>query len=101
MGETQKLRVVMDVINSWRFPKVNAWVERFKKAHANAVEEHGKPPLISGAGARSRLLQSDFMELEGSVDLCDPLKLKKGQMVEIRPTDFGSTHSDIGQLVSL
>lgn len=101
MGESADGSCDEDVINSWRFPKVNAWVDRFKQAHSQAVEEHGKPDSISGEDAKTKILAADFTELEGNVDMCDPMKLSKGQMVEIRPTDFGSTHSDRGRLVSL
>jgi glutathione S-transferase len=101
MGDSAEDSCDEDVINSWRFPKVNAWVERFKEAHAKALEKHGRPEVISGREAKTRILGSDFMELEGKVDLCDPTNLKRGQLVEVRPTDFGSTHADRGRLVSL
>lgn len=101
MGESADGSCDEDVINSWRFPKINAWVERFKQVYAKAVKEHGKLDIISVEDAKSRILESDFAELEGNVDLCDPMDLTKGQLVEIRPTDFGSTHVDRGQLISL
>jgi glutathione S-transferase len=101
MGDSADESCEEDVINSWRFPKVNAWVDRFKQAHATAIENSGKPELTSGDDAKRRILACNFTELDGTVDLCDPLNLTKGQMIEVRPTDFGSTHADRGELVSL
>ena len=44
---------------------------------------------------------SGFAEAEGEVDSNDPTGLKKGQVVEVWPTDTGFNHKDKGSLVAL
>ena len=47
------------------------------------------------------VVQAEYYEPEGNVDIGDPLGLKKGQDVESWPIDSGSRHHDQGRLVSL
>jgi len=65
------------------------------------VEVKGRPEIISSEDAIKRIMQSGFSELDGTVDTCDPLHLKKGQPVEIRPIDFGFSHADQGEVISI
>ena len=84
-----------------RYPKVYAWVARFQDALANATKANYQPPALTGVEMLELIAESDYAELEGEVDTGDPLGLKKGQEVEIWPTDSGVNHRDQGKLVSL
>ena len=89
-----------DLISETLFPKVNAWVERFREAVEAATKKNGKAELMSDKDAIDTIVSSDYFVPEGQVDL-DPLHLKKGQMVDISPVDSGSSHHDKGELISL
>lgn len=90
-----------------QFPKVHAWVQRFRSATQKAAEANpGAGPIDEGEEAEdsivSRILASDFTEPESPVvDESDVLGLKKGQKVSVAPVDFGFTHKDEGNLVGL
>ncbi|EXJ70022.1 uncharacterized protein A1O5_07095 [Cladophialophora psammophila CBS 110553] len=90
-----------DVISASEFPKTFAYVDRFRKAMAKKQEQNGVPEELSSEETIERILASDCFEPEGSVDPLDPLRLKKGQMVEIWPVESGFTHHDKGELVSI
>ena len=90
-----------DVINDEVFPKTFDYVSRFRKAMAAKEEQNGRPQELSAEDAIKRILASDFFEPEGSIDPGDPLRLKKGQKVEIFPIDSGFTHHDKGEVVSI
>ncbi|KAL2053688.1 hypothetical protein ABVK25_005992 [Lepraria finkii] len=83
------------------YPKVYAWIDRFKDALAKAKSSAPKPTTLKGAEAVKHITQADFAEPEGQVDSNDPLGLKKGQDVESWPIDSGFMHHDRGRLVSI
>ncbi|OAG41866.1 hypothetical protein AYO21_03869 [Fonsecaea monophora] len=89
-----------DVINPTLFPKTFAYVDRFRKVIADKSRP-SVPAAVSSDEAIDLILTSDFFEPEGTVDPLDPLKLKKGQLVEVFPVDSGFTHHDKGELVSI
>lgn len=60
-----------------------------------------KPKQLEGATAAKQILSSSFAEGEGGVPSTDPQKLRKGDHVELYPTDSGFNNKDHGQLVSL
>jgi glutathione S-transferase len=88
-------------IDKKQFPKTFAYVDRFADALAKKQQENGKPERLSDEEAIRTILDSEFFEPEGGVDEGDPLKLKKGQLVEIFPIDSGFNHHDKGELVSI
>jgi glutathione S-transferase len=90
-----------EVISEEQFPKTFAYVHRFRNAMATKQAQNGMPETLSAAKAVERILASDFFEPEGTIDPRDPLKLQKGQWVEIWPVESGFTHHDRGQLVSI
>lgn len=90
-----------DVISEPHFPRVYAYVERFRQAIEDAQSKSGEPIILSSDDAIKRILESDYWEKELTVDELDPLKLRKGQMVKVFPSDYGSGHQDVGKLVSL
>lgn len=91
-----------NVINATAYPRTFAYVERFRAAiAAKSAQNDNKPVELSPDETIRRILESDFFEPEGRVDPQDPLKLSKGQAVEIWPVDSGFTHHDKGELVSI
>lgn len=90
-----------DYISANHFPKVFAWIARFQKATKVAASKAGKPKSLSGQEAVDQISKSDFAEPESSVDADDPTGLKKGQEIEVWPTDSGFNNKDSGQLVGL
>ncbi|KAL2043980.1 hypothetical protein N7G274_003500 [Stereocaulon virgatum] len=89
------------VVSKEKYPKVYAWIDRFNAAIASAKSSAPKPATLKGAEAVKHVMQADFAEPEGQVDVNDPLGLKKGQDVESWPVDSGFKHHDRGRLVSI
>jgi glutathione S-transferase len=83
------------------YPNVFAWLERYKAFVGKIHEQDGRSPTISVDDAEKQVLSSDFGEPEGEVDPLDPLQFKKGQLVEMFPTDSGMNHHDSGELVAI
>ena len=83
------------------YPRTHAWIKRFSAAVDKAKSSVPKPVTLKGVEAVEHILQANFAEAEGEVDEKDPLGLKKGQEVEVWPTDTGFKHKDRGTLVAL
>lgn len=83
------------------YPNVFAWLARYKDAVAKAHEKNGRAKTVSIEDTIETVLNSDFAENERDVDPSDPLQLRKGQLVEMWPTDSGMNHHDTGKLVSI
>lgn len=90
-----------DVVNEQQFPRTFAYVDRFAKALTTKQKDNGEPKRLSDEETLRMIFDSDFFEPEGIVDERDPLKLKKGQMVEIWPVESGFNHHDKGELLSI
>lgn len=92
-------------ISEAKFPKVFAWMERFKSTAEKSVEELGQLTTLTGEEAAKLILSSEYHEADGNIDETDVLvqhqKLKKGQLVKMWPTDTGSNHKDLGELVGV
>lgn len=88
-------------ISASQFPKVFLWIERFDKSVSAAAQKAGKPQSLKGLAAMSKVVSSEFVEAEGSVDEDDPSGLKKGDLVEVWPIDSGFRNKDRGALVKL
>jgi hypothetical protein len=88
-------------ICSETFPKVFAWMDRFRKVERAAAEKLGKPKTIKGPEALRVSSSSDFAESEGEVDLKEPSGMRKGQEIEVWPIDSGFSNKDRGKLVKL
>ena len=89
------------LVSEQQFPKVYAWIQRFRAALKAAKSSAPKTVTLKGAEATTAILNSDFAEPSGSVDANDALGLKAGTEVQLYPTDSGFTHRDQGQLVAL
>jgi len=90
-----------DYISAEQFPKAFAWIDRFSKAVKAAATKAGKPKTLQGTEAVNQISKSDYAEPESLVDASDPTGLKKGQEIEVWPSDSGFNHKDRGKLVGL
>ncbi|KKZ59040.1 hypothetical protein EMCG_00908 [[Emmonsia] crescens] len=91
-----------DIFTEARYPKVFAWMARFRKTAAEATSAlPTKPQTLSGEQVLESLIAADFVEPEGNVDKYDALKFQKGQDVVVWPTDNGYNYKDSGELVAL
>lgn len=88
---------------SWKqqFPKLYAWIARFKGALNDSKATAPKPVTIKGPDAAKFVNRASFAEAEGDVDSNDPLGLTKGADIEFWPIDSGFSHHDRGKLVKL
>lgn len=90
------------VISKTQFPKVFAWIARFKHAIEAAREAGPKAVKVKGSEVLEYITgKAKFAESIGEVDANDPLGLKAGDEVEIWPHDSGFSHKDRGRLVTL
>jgi hypothetical protein len=89
------------VITEREFPRVWAWLGRYIDFVAKVREKDGRAETISDEDAVRQILGSELEGDGGEVDGKDPLGLRKGERVEMWPTDSGMNHHDKGRLVSL
>lgn len=87
-----------------RFPRVFSWIERFQAAVREA--KSGEVKTLSGEEAAAAIRTAClFEESQVGVDETEPivraLGLKRGDMVEVWPTDSGAGHRDRGRLVGI
>ena len=90
-----------ELFSAKTFPKVFAWIDRFNAAVADAKKRVPKPTTLKGNAATERVLNAKFVEEDIGVNASDPVKLTKGQQVEVWPTDSGVRHHDRGSLIGL
>lgn len=89
------------IISEKQYPKVFAWIGRFRQAIANAKAIAPKPMRLKGADAIKKILAAGFAEADEALDSNDPTGLQRGEDVQVWPTDSGFLHKDRGRLVSL
>ena len=88
------------VVSEKQFPKVCAWIQRFR-ATLEAAKSAGPAPVsLKGPEAVKLIISSEFAEPNGGVSENDPLSFREGTEVEIYPTDSGFMHHDRGRLVT-
>jgi hypothetical protein len=63
--------------------------------------KNGRAAVISEEKTVKRILNADSIELEGEVDPADLLRLKKGRVIEMWPTDSDMNRHDKGALLSI
>lgn len=90
-----------NLISGELFPKTWAWMDRFEAATKAAGQKMGKAKTVKVDEAVRLTEEGRFAEEEGSVESEDPSLLKKGDVVEVWPTDTGFNHHDRGSLVKL
>lgn len=89
------------VISGVQFPKVFAWIQRFKDALQEAKASGPKQVKVSGEEVVEYMQHAKFAESVGEVAANDPLGLKPGDEVEVFPIDTGSANRDRGTLLTL
>jgi hypothetical protein len=88
-------------ISENQFPKVFAWVGRFKEALQQAKAGGPKPVRIKVDELIKHMAGSVFFEPVGEIDAHDPTALKAGDEVTVWPIDSGFKHRDTGKLLGL
>jgi len=89
------------IISPTQFPKVFAWISRFRDALKQTKSSGFKPTTLSGDDVVKYMQDARFVESAGEVDVNDPLGLRAGEEVEVWPIETGFTHRDRGTLLSL
>lgn len=86
------------------YPRVFAWIDRFRAA-LDAAKVQNKPRTLSGEEAAAEIIRAAWHEAQTVVDAHDfeaaDMGFRKGDVVTVGPTDFGSSCRDAGSLVSL
>jgi hypothetical protein len=90
-----------DLISAKVFPKVFAWLDRYRAAIEKAKSSASEPTKLDGESAASNILRSDLGLSRVSVDDHDPTGLNEGEEVEMYPADWLTEHRDRGRLVGL
>jgi hypothetical protein len=88
-------------ISANQFPKVFAYVERFKGALKAARARAPRPVTLTQEQLLRHMATARFHEPVGEVDANDPTGLRAGDLVTTWPTDSGSAHRETGTLLSL
>lgn len=88
------------------FPKVWAWIDRFKAAYDAAKEKNAsKVTNVKGPDAVKAVATDKYHDADGDFDETDfdvkAFGLKKGDTVSLGPTDYGAAHRDKGKLLSI
>ena len=89
------------VVSEERYPGVWKWLERYIGKVEEVRKVDGRMGTVSDEETIEKILGAGFAEEEGKIDEVDPLKLKKGQVVEMWPVDSGMNHHEKGELVSI
>lgn len=90
-----------ELVSEKQYPKVFAWLARYRAAREKAKAATPKPTILEGQDAANVIFGSEFAESESFVDESDPLGLKEGDQVEVYPADWGTEYRDGGKLVGL
>ncbi|KAM5352465.1 hypothetical protein ACJ41O_005188 [Fusarium nematophilum] len=87
------------------YPRVYAWVRRFQGAVSAAKRRNGQPATLTGEEAARLIQGTTFSETVRGIDAEDPVVLaqglRRGDTVQVWPTDTGSSGRDEGRLVSI
>lgn len=83
------------------YPKTHNYIDRFKAVLQASQSTSPKPTRLDGAAAAKQILSSQYAEEEGDVLSTDPQQLRKGDRVELFPTDSGFNNKDHGELLRL
>jgi glutathione S-transferase len=83
-----------------KFPKTFAWVRRFMEEVKERKGKRSKPSKLNGGEMKQRVANAGAVQSTSFIEN-DPLKLKKGDKVEVYPADYGMSHKDVGILVGL
>ena len=84
------------VVNAKSYPRVFAWLKRYKEVLERARERAPKLREVSGEEVLEGLRMAGWAEPEMGVDEADSLGLRKGMQVEVWPVDTGCGRRDRG-----
>lgn len=83
------------------YPKTHAWIQRVMSRVTAAREKTGKPNVLDGKTASSRISSTTSPTEPLTFDDNDPLGFKAGDTVSVYPSDYGQAHKDQGTLIGL
>ncbi|KAF2139017.1 uncharacterized protein K452DRAFT_290114 [Aplosporella prunicola CBS 121167] len=92
------------LISESSFPKVFAWIKRFRDALKAAKSSGFKGVTLDGPAAVKAVTGGrggDGEDTEGRFDSAEPSGVQQGEEVEVWPIESGFSHRDRGRLVSL
>ncbi|RPB20501.1 hypothetical protein L211DRAFT_829254 [Terfezia boudieri ATCC MYA-4762] len=89
------------LITPTTYPLTFAWISRFQSLCKSLPPGKTIVPTLTGQEAKENILAATAMASELGVDEDDPLGLKKGEMVEVVPTDSGVLNPQRGRLLGL
>jgi len=89
------------LISENQFPKVFAWINRFRDELKKRKTSGFKAPSVTGSDVVQYMRSARFIDSAGEIDANDPTGFKAGEEVDIWPIDTGFTHRDRGRLVTL
>jgi glutathione S-transferase len=88
-------------INDKIYPKVYAWVRRFMSVVEEKKKACAKPTTLDGASMKTRTLSAPSDQDDIGFITDDPLDLKRGDSVQIFPSDYGQIGVSTGTLTGL
>lgn len=94
-------RALPTTISEETFPKVFAWVTRFNAIIKDIEASTSVSSDVKGKDVLEYVQNASFAEAGGDVDKDDSLGLNQGEAVEVYPIDYGYSHKDRGELLSL
>jgi hypothetical protein len=100
MELTMKDSLPVEHFGAERYPKVYAWVARFVAETENKRKKLGKATKLNGKTMAERTLSASSREGVSFIDN-DPLSLRKGDDVEVFPSDYGHMGRSTGALIGL
>jgi glutathione S-transferase len=100
MEPTMKDSLPVEHFGAERYPKVYAWVARFVAETEKKKKELGKATTLNGKTMAERILSALPVEDLRFIDN-DPLSLRKGDEVEVFPSDYGQMGKSTGAVIGL
>jgi hypothetical protein len=97
-----------DEISIVQYPKVFDWIERLEKTATEAESSLPNPETLSEDEVVDRIIKSAYHssshngdDIDGKEEYIKRQGLKKGQLVQVWPTDTGRNHRTSGKLVDI
>lgn len=87
--------------NETIYPKVYAWVKRFGSIVAEKMNALPQPAALNHEAMTTRTVGSSSPAEDTTFIGDDPLDLKRGDEVEVFPSDYGQMGKSIGSLIGL
>jgi len=90
-----------EFVSEKKFPKTYAWVRRFMEEVQQKKAQAPKATRFKGDVMKERVMNASALQQPTTFIEDDPLKLKRGDEVEVYASDYGMNHKDRGSVVGL